>query len=73
MLETLIGDMQARFVGLVRERRPHLTPEMSTTMTDGRVFSADQALQGGLVDGIGYLDDTIDRAKQRAGVQRGDA
>jgi protease-4 len=68
VLEALIGDMQARFVGLVRERRPNLTPEMSATMTDGRVFSADQALQGGLVDGIGYLDDTIDRAKQRAGV-----
>jgi protease IV len=68
VIEKLIGDMFARFVGLVRERRPTLTPEMSTTMTDGRVFSADQALQGGLVDGIGYLDDTIDRAKQRAGV-----
>ena len=36
VLEKLIGDMQARFVGLVRERRPTLTPEMSTTMTDGR-------------------------------------
>ena len=68
VLEALIGDLQGRFVGLVRERRPNLTPEMSATMTDGRVFSADQALQGGLVDAIGYLDDTIERAKQRAGV-----
>ena len=68
VIENLIGDMFARFVGLVRERRPTLTPEMSTTMTDGRVFSADQALQGGLVDGIGYLDDTLTRARQRAGV-----
>lgn len=68
VLEGLIGDMQARFVGLVRERRPTLTPEMSTTMTDGRVFSADQALQGGLVDAMGYLDDTIGRARQRLGV-----
>jgi protease-4 len=68
VLASLIGDLQARFVGLVRERRPTLTPEMSTTMTDGRVFSADQALQGGLIDGIGYLDGTIERAKQRAGV-----
>ena len=65
VLEALIGDLQGRFVGLVRERRPNLTPEMSTTMTDGRVFSADQALQGGLVDAIGYLDDTID-ARQAA-------
>ena len=68
VLQSLVGDLQARFVGLVRERRPTLTPEMNTTMTDGRVFSADQALQGGLIDGLGYLDGTIERAKQRAGV-----
>lgn len=68
VLQNLIGDLQSRFVDLVRERRPGLTPEMSTTMTDGRVFSADQALQGGLIDRLGYLTDTIERAKQRAGV-----
>lgn len=68
VLQQLIGDFQARFVGLVRERRPTLTPEMSATMTDGRVFSADQALQGGLVDRLGYLEDTIEQAKVRAGV-----
>jgi protease-4 len=33
------------------------------------VFSAQQALVGGLVDDIGYLDGTIERAKQRAGVR----
>lgn len=68
VLQNLIGDLQSRFVDLVRERRPGLTPEMSATMTDGRVFSADQALQGGLIDSLGYLTDTIERAKQRAGV-----
>jgi protease-4 len=68
VLERLIGDFQARFVALVRERRPGLTPEMGATMVDGRVFSADQALQGGLIDRIGYLDDTIEGAKARAGV-----
>ena len=69
MLEALIGDMQARFVGLVRERRgPRLTADMDATMVDGRVFSADQALAGGLVDAVGYLDGTIARARQRAGL-----
>lgn len=80
VLEALIGDMQARFVGLVRARRPGLTAEMADQMVDGRVFSADQALRGGLVDGIDYLDGTIARARQRAGLteatviryQRGD-
>jgi protease-4 len=69
VLETLVGDMFARFVGLVRERRPNLTEEMKTQMVDGRVFSAQQALVGGLVDDIGYLDGTIERAKQRAGLR----
>ena len=69
VLENLIGDMFQRFVGLVRERRPNLTDEMKTQMVDGRVFSAQQALTGGLVDDIGYLDGSIDRAKQRAGVR----
>jgi protease-4 len=68
VLESLIGDMQERFVGLVLQRRPTLTEQMKTEMVDGRVFSADQALAGGLVDSIGYLDSTIELAKQRAGV-----
>lgn len=68
VLESLVDDMQRRFVGLVRARRPQLTEQMETEMVDGRVFSAEQALAGGLVDGIGYLHDTIERAKQRAGV-----
>jgi protease-4 len=68
VLESLIGDMQARFLGLVRTRRPGLRPAMDAQMVDGRIFSADQALAGGLVDAIGYLDGTIERAKQRAGV-----
>lgn len=69
VLQRLIGDMQTRFVGLVRERRgARLTADMDAKMVDGRVFSADQALAGGLVDQIGYLDGTITRAKQRIGV-----
>jgi protease-4 len=69
VLQSLIGDMQQRFVGLVRERRPNLTEEMKAEMIDGRVFSAQQALTGGLVDDIGYLDATIERTRQRAGVR----
>jgi protease-4 len=68
VLESLIGDMQERFVGLVVERRPALSEQMRAQMVDGRVFSADQALAGGLVDSIGYLEDTVERAKRRAGV-----
>ena len=68
LLERLLGEMQARFVGLVRERRPALTPEVDGLMVDGRVFSAGQALEGKLVDRIGYLEDSIEIAKRRAGL-----
>ena len=42
---------------------------MNADMVDGRVFSAQQALAGGLVDNIGYLDGTIERAKLLAGLR----
>ena len=42
-------------------------------MVDGRVFSADQAFAGGLVDDIGYLDGTIERATAARRRARGDA
>lgn len=68
VIEGLIGEMQERFVGLVRERRAALTPEMDRLMQDGRVFTAKQALAGGLIDDIDYLAGTIERAKRAAGL-----
>jgi protease-4 len=68
IVEKLIGEMHQRFVGLVRERRPTLTAEMDRVMRDGRVFSAGQALAGGLVDDVDYLEGAIERAKRAAGL-----
>jgi protease IV len=70
LLQNLLGEMQARFLGLVRERRPKVTDETAALIADGRVVSAGQALEMGLVDRIGYLDDTIELAKRRVGVEK---
>jgi protease-4 len=43
------------------------------TVADGRVFTARQALQNGLVDGIGYLDDVIVQMETRCGIPTGRA
>jgi protease-4 len=69
VIEGLIGEMQLRFVSLVRERRPVLTDEMEELMQDGRIFTAQQALDGGLIDAIDYLEASIERAKKAAGVE----
>lgn len=68
ILQGVLDSMHARFIGLVRERRPKLNADDVARATDGRIFTADQALEIGLVDRIGYLDDAIAVARQRAGV-----
>lgn len=68
ILQGVLDAMHDRFIGLVRERRPKLSADNVKQATDGRIFTADQALELGLVDRIGYLDDAIAAARQRAGV-----
>ena len=68
VLQSVIDDMYDRFLGLVRKNRPQLSAEMSQKITDGRIFSAKQALDGGLIDRIEYLEDTIEHVKRSAGL-----
>jgi protease-4 len=39
-------------------------------LSDGRVFTAGQALEQGLIDKVGYLDDGIKWAKEMADVKK---
>ena len=52
----------------VAKGRPKLGKDRIRELADGRVFGAREALEVGLVDRIGYLDDAIARAKELAGV-----
>ena len=70
ILQAVLNQMQDRFLGLVRERRSGLTADGIKTIADGRILTADQALQLGLVDRIGYLQEAIDDAERRAGVSQ---
>lgn len=68
LLEQVLADMRGRFVGLVRQRRPAVTDAQEKIIADGRIMTANQALELGLIDRIGYLDDAIERTKMRAGL-----
>ncbi len=65
LLQDVLDGMQQRFLGLVRERRAGLSAEAAQTISDGRILTADQALQLGLVDRIGYLQDTLQDVSER--------
>lgn len=58
----------ANFRHLVQEGRD-MTPEEVDALAEGRVWSAPDALENGLLDGIGSLADAIDAAAARAGLE----
>ena len=68
ILQAVLNQMQQRFLTLVRERRPGLSADALHTVSDGRILTADQALEAGLVDRIGYLEDTLAAVGTRAGL-----
>jgi protease-4 len=71
LFQALIDQFYARFVAVVAEgRKGRLTEAQVRTLADGRVYTAQQALEAKLVDGIGYLEDVFGEAKKRAGLAK---
>ena len=68
IFQSVIDSFYERFLAVVKEGRPNLSAEQIRKLADGRIYSGEQAKAVGLVDGIGYLDDAVDLAKQQAGV-----
>jgi len=60
--------MYERFLSVIAENRKELTQEKLKLLADGRIYTAQQALDYGLIDQIGYLDEAITLAKQEAGL-----
>lgn len=67
LMEGLIADFYRRFVEVVAKGRGLETRQVRP-LADGRIFTAAQAKELGLVDRLGYLDDALTLAKERAGL-----
>jgi protease-4 len=64
LLQAMADEFHRRFQTVVRQARPGLQkPEEAF---DGRVFTASQALERGLIDQLGYLEDALARARELA-------
>ncbi len=68
ILQNVIDQMFNRFVGIVAENRPNLDEAAVRRLADGRIYTAQQAKDLGLVDDIKYLDQVIELAKAQAGL-----
>ncbi len=72
ILQGLVDGFYQRFVAVVRQARPGVAESDWAAVTDGRVFTGEQALALGLVDRLGDLREAITAAKRRAGVMHAD-
>lgn len=70
VLQGIINSMYGRFLEVIVEGRPELSPERIKELADGRVYTSVDAKEFGLIDQIGYLDEAIDLAKSEAGIQQ---
>lgn len=65
IIQRIIDSMHGRFVKVVHEgRKGKLSMEQVEALADGRPFTAREALDKGLIDGIGYPEDVIDAMKK---------
>ncbi len=68
ILQGLIDDVHQQFITAVAAERD-LPLETVQTLADGRIYSGRQALEVGLVDELGNLQDAIAAAAQLAGIE----
>jgi len=66
LMQKLIDDMYNRFLGIVKDGRK-LELDTLKPLADGRVFTADEALNLKLVDELGYFDQAITATKKLLG------
>lgn len=70
LLQTLVDDSFQRFKDIVVSGRPKFKddPQALALVATGQVFTAQQALDHGLVDRIGFIEDAVARAAELASV-----
>jgi protease-4 len=68
ILQGVVDELHGRFVQVVGENRGGLNLSGRPELTDGRIFTARQALSDGLIDQIGYVGDAVGWVRSSAGV-----
>lgn len=67
IMQSLVDDSYNRFVKAVMDGRK-MDEATVRTLGDGRIYSANQAMENGLIDKVGSLDDAIDAMRNDCGL-----
>ncbi|MCP5502984.1 MAG: signal peptide peptidase SppA [Leptospiraceae bacterium] len=65
ILQSIIDDLYSKFFAVVKKGRPSLSEDQLRPLCDGRVYTAEQAKNVGLIDEIGYFEDSINTLKNQ--------
>ena len=68
VVQRIVDHLQERFMQVIRRGRPQITAAQLREIADGRILTARQAKELGLIDRIGYLDDAVETARELAGL-----
>ena len=68
IVRAIVDSMNTRFQHLVTENRPQA--QAHTLYKDGRILTANQALDMGLIDSIGYFEDTLTQIKKELNIEK---
>ncbi len=69
LFQDMIDNLYSKFVSVVADARK-MAPERVRQIADGRIYSSQEAKDKGLIDNIGYLEDSVEQAKSLANVTR---
>ncbi|HUI44782.1 MAG TPA: signal peptide peptidase SppA [Nitrospirota bacterium] len=67
LFQNMIDNLYGKFVSVVADERK-MAPEQVRQIADGRIYSSQEAKDKGLIDSIGYLEDSLEKAKVLAKV-----
>jgi len=69
IFQGVIDQLYERFLQVIVAGRKDLKLDQVRKLADGRIYTAQQALEARLVDQVGYLEDAIAVAKREAGLK----
>jgi protease-4 len=70
MLQAIIDQQFEKFIQVIQAGRKRMSAEQIRAIADGRLLTAQQAQQRGLIDGVGYLDDIYKRLGEITGFRK---
>ncbi len=72
ILDSIVEEMYQRFVDVVDEGRPELSRDRIIELANGQIYSAGQARDNGLVDGLVSVETAYEQLSEMAGIELAD-